>query len=232
MRTPSRPVLRLLGILMHRSGWPVVGPLFLRLADALTGPYKDKKILAVISDQPYISPRAQISCPNFRAESGAFVDDFVTIYCHPDGGGIVLKSGAHIYRGSVIEVGAGGSVFVGRNTHIQGSCNLNGFVSDIRIGDNVQIAPGCAFSPYEHGIKDVETPIRDQPLTSCGPIVVEDDAWLGMGVKVLDGVTIGKGAVVGAGAVVTKDVPPYAIVAGVPAKVIRYRGQAPDGSVG
>jgi acetyltransferase-like isoleucine patch superfamily enzyme len=225
MRTPSRFALRLLGILMHRSRWPLVGPLFLRLADAMTGPYKDKKVLAVISDQPYISPRAQISCPNLRVGPGAFVDDFVTIYCHPDGGEVVLEAGAHLYRGSVIETGAGGSVFIGRNTHIQGSCNLKGFVSDLRIGNNVQVAPGCAFSPYEHGIGDLNTPIRDQPLTSRGPIVVEDDAWLGMGVKVLDGVTIGKGAVVGAGAVVTKDVPPYAIVAGVPAKLLRYRGE-------
>lgn len=58
---------------------------------------------------------------------------------------------------------------------------------------------------------------------SKGPIVVEDDVWIGYGATVLSGVTLGKGCVVGAGALVCKDIPPYAIVAGVPAKVIRYR---------
>lgn len=56
-----------------------------------------------------------------------------------------------------------------------------------------------------------------------GPIVLEDDVWIGYGATVLSGVTLGKGSVVGAGALVCGDVPSYAIVAGIPAKVIRYR---------
>ena len=64
---------------------------------------------------------------------------------------------------------------------------------------------------------------KNQPLASKGPIVIEDDAWLGLGVIVLDGVTIGRGAVIGAGAVVTGDVPPYAIAVGVPARVVGSR---------
>jgi acetyltransferase-like isoleucine patch superfamily enzyme len=65
--------------------------------------------------------------------------------------------------------------------------------------------------------------MREQPLTSRGDIVLEDDVWLGANVVVLDGVTIGRGAIVGAGAVVTQSIPPYAIAGGVPARVIRYR---------
>ncbi len=72
---------------------------------------------------------------------------------------------------------------------------------------------------------DLTQPIRLQPIQSRGDIVVEDDVWLGVGVKVLDGVTIGRGAVIGAGAVVTKDIPPLAIAAGVPARVLRRRGE-------
>ena len=65
----------------------------------------------------------------------------------------------------------------------------------IRIGRGVQVAPACAFYPYEHGI-DAGEPITQQPLRSRGDIVIGDGAWLGYGVIVLEGVTIGAGAVV------------------------------------
>jgi len=71
---------------------------------------------------------------------------------------------------------------------------------------------------------DLGTIIMDQPLSSKGDIVVRDGAWIGHGVTVLSGVTIGEGAVIGAGSVVTNDVPDYAIAAGVPAVVVKIRG--------
>nr|MBC7244122.1 acyltransferase [Chloroflexota bacterium] len=120
----------------------------------------------------------------------------------------------------------GGSVMIGDNTHIQASCNIKGFLKSVIIGHNVQIAPHCAFSPYEHNFEDRYRPINAQGIRSAGDIVLEDDVWLGLGVKVLEGVRIGKGAVIGAGAVVTKDIPEYAIAVGVPARVIRWRGEA------
>ena len=85
------------------------------------------------------------------------------------------------------------------------------------------IASRCAFMPYQHGFADTHRPMREQPLTSRGDIVIEDDVWLGVGVTVMDGVTIGQGAIIGAGAVVTKDIPPYTIAGGVPARVIGAR---------
>ena len=65
--------------------------------------------------------------------------------------------------------------------------------------------------------------LEEYEATSKGNIVIDDDVWIGYGATILSGVHIGQGAVIAAGAVVTKDVPPYAIVGGVPAKVIKYR---------
>lgn len=210
--------------LMYLSDWPLMGRQCVRLAGALVGPYKKRKLLATLTSKPYISPRAQIKCARLEIGSQAFIDDGVVIYGHEHGGRVVLGPRVHIYRGTIIEVGHGGSVLIGEGTHIQAHCNLKGFVSDLRIGAQVQIAPQCAFSPYEHNFDDLSRPIQAQGLRSKGPIIIEDDAWLGVGVRVLEGVTIGRGAIVGAGAVVTQDIPPYAVAVGVPARVIGYRG--------
>jgi acetyltransferase-like isoleucine patch superfamily enzyme len=96
-------------------------------------------------------------------------------------------------------------------------------MAPIKIGQRVDIAPYCAFYPYSHGMSEGQI-IRRQPLQTKGGIVIEDDAWLGVGVIVLDGVRIGKGAVVGAGAVVTKDLPANSVCSGVPARVVKMRG--------
>ena len=221
---------RFLTALMQASPWPLVGRLCLHLARACRGPYKDRRVLAGLTENPYVSPRAEIHCPRLTVGPQCFIDDGVTIYAHPDGGEVRLGRGVHLYRGTIIEIGAGGSVSIGDDTHIQASCNLKGFLGSLRIGARVQIAPHCGFSPYEHRIDDLERPIREQGITSSGDIVIEDDAWLGLSVQVLDGVTIGRGAVIGAGAIVTRDVPPLAIAAGVPARVLGYRGAKREGS--
>ena len=215
---------------MSLSNKPVIGGLFMRLAGALRGPYKDKRILADLTPNPYISPRAQIFCPRLTLGSHCFIDDNVTIYAHPDGGEVRLGEGVHLYRGTIVEVGRGGSVTIGDHTHIQSSCNIKGFLGNTHIGSHVQIAPHCGFSPYEHGFDDLSTDIRQQEIISAGDIVIGDNAWLGLSVQVLDGVTIGTGTVVGAGAVVTKPLPPNCVAVGVPARVVRQRGERDSAS--
>jgi len=210
---------------MLLSTTPVIGWAALRLAWALAGTYKDRKALATLTDRPVVSPRADIKCPNLRLGPGCFIDDGVTIYAHQGAGRVELGARVHIYRGTIIEIGQGGSVIIGDNTHIQSGCNLKGFLANLRIGSNVQVAPQCGFSPYEHNFAELDKPIWAQGIYSQGDIVIEDDAWLGLGVKVLDGVTIGRGAVIGAGAVVTRDIPPFAVAVGIPARVIRRRDQ-------
>ncbi|MEZ5141158.1 MAG: acyltransferase [Acidimicrobiales bacterium] len=92
----------------------------------------------------------------------------------------------------------------------------------VRIGNGVRIASHVALYGFNHTFDDLDTPIWLQPLTVEG-IVIEDDVWIGTHVVVCDGVTIGAHSVVAAGAVVTRDVPAWSIVAGVPARVLRDR---------
>lgn len=116
---------------------------------------------------------------------------------------------------------AGGSM-VGEN------CFLDGF-GGLTIGRNVLIAHNSSLIAEDHGFATRRLPIRYQPKTAA-PIVVEDDVWIGCGVRVLKGVRIGQGAIVAAGAVVTKDVPAYAIVGGVPARVLGMRPEDGEAS--
>lgn len=215
-----------LTMLMTISEVPAAGRLALLLAGALVGPYKDRRILSKLTVKSYVSPHAQIQCPQLVLGRHCFIDDGVTIYSHCDGGEVRLGDRVHLYRGTIIEVGAGGSVVIGDNTHIQASCNLKGFLGNLIIGRDVQIAPHCGFSPYEHNFEERDRLIHQQGIRTAGDIVLEDDVWLGLGVAVLEGVHIGKGAVIGAGAVVTQDIPAYGIAVGVPAHVIRLRGEA------
>ncbi len=100
----------------------------------------------------------------------------------------------------------------------------------LKIGSFVSIGPDVRFLlevehilnhlstyPYKARLLNIEEPMAK------GNIIIKDDVWIGCSVIILSGVTIGQGAVIAAGAVVTSDIPPYAVVGGVPAKVIRYR---------
>lgn len=81
-----------------------------------------------------------------------------------------------------------------------------------------------------HRFDDLSRPMRLQGYAESAPVVIEDDVWLGARVIVLPGIRIGRGAVVGAGAIVTKDVPPYAVCVGNPARIVRYRNDPKDPS--
>ena len=117
--------------------------------------------------------------------------------------------------------------------HSYGTLNVVSFNnrSHLKIGNYVSIARDVIFLlDVEHTIDTISTYPFEKALLhgqdvafSKGDIIIEDDAWIGFGATVMSGVKIGQGAVVAAKAVVTKDVPPYAVVGGVPAKVIKYR---------
>jgi len=123
-----------------------------------------------------------------------------------DSGGGVLELGSNVYVGPDVYLGG------------HGGC---------KVGSDCQIAGFCYIIAANHEFDDRSVPIRLQGHTFQG-IEIGEDCWLGNGVTVLDGVTVGRGSVLAARAVVTKDVPEYAVVAGVPARVIRYRGENPE----
>ncbi len=142
--------------------------------------------------------------------------------------GVHIGNNVSIGRFSVIECTGvlthlGIGFWIGDNSNL-GDYNFVGAAGGVRIGANVLIGQGVRFHSENHVFCRVDIPIKEQGVTNEG-IVVEDDVWLGSGVIVLDGVTIGRGAIVAAGSVVTKDVPPLAIVGGVPAKIIKFRSK-------
>jgi acetyltransferase-like isoleucine patch superfamily enzyme len=175
-----------------------------------------------MNPQGFIAPSAVIYHSDLRLGQNVLVGDRVIIYQAEDGGPVQLGDRSAVLRDTAIETGFGGSIRIGSETWIHPRNQLNAYRGSIHVGNGVDIAPNCAFYPYDHGFAASQS-IREQPLETKGDIVVEDHAWLGVGVIVLSGVRIGKGAVIGAGSVVNKDIPDYAIAVGNPARVIKMR---------
>jgi len=109
----------------------------------------------------------------------------------------------------------GNRVTFGRGVFINHSAILSAS-GGIEFEDGVMTAPGLRIATINHDMN------RRHTIYTYGKVVIRKNAWIGMNATICPGVTIGEYAVVAAGAVVTKDVPPYAVVGGVPAKVIRY----------
>ncbi len=137
---------------------------------------------------------------------------------------------AHLYQ--IRSLTMGDRSFIGADClirsvdlHMGSDCSINTSAylqGEITMGSYVRIAPKVSIIAMNHGTEDPDIPIVKQPTTEKG-ITIGDDVWVGAGSIVLDGVTIGSHCVIGAGSVVTKDIPPYSVAVGNPAKVIRNR---------
>lgn len=101
-------------------------------------------------------------------------------------------------------------------------CEMNGPVT---IGNDVMMGPEVVVYTRGHNYDRSDIPMMDQGMTEAEPVVIGNDVWIGRRAIIMPGVTIGDGSVIGAGAVVTKDVPPYAVVGGVPAKILKVRNK-------
>jgi len=114
-------------------------------------------------------------------------------------------------------------ITIGHHVFIHSGAHFYTAGSKIEIGNYVLIGPSCSLTGANRDYTDWTRPMYFGADYVKKPIKIEDDVWLGGKVIITPGVTISRGAVVAAGSVVTKDVPPYAIVGGVPAKVIKFR---------
>lgn len=131
---------------------------------------------------------------------------------------VQLKPEVEIEAGENAEINIGARTVLNKHIWIHSG-------SSIKIGQDCLIASYVGIIATNWNYTDISRPINTQGSSSKG-IVIEDDCWLGHRVSVLDGVKIGQGSVIGAGAVVTKDIPPYSIAVGVPAKVVASRKPA------
>ena len=147
----------------------------------------------------------------------------------------ILKGNIHIGDNSKLIDGVElyGEIEIGNYSSLNGpNTDLRSAVHQITIGNFCSIARNVTFQEYDHDFKKltsyfVNANLKKQSskldIVSKGAITIGHDVWIGTHSVVLSGVTIGTGAVIAANSVVTSDIPPYAIVGGVPAKIIKYR---------
>lgn len=149
-----------------------------------------------------------------------------------------------VYLGEEVELSNGcsffnapeifGKVFIAKNVSVSGpSTRIASKINSIHIGAFCSIASNVVIQEYYHNMSRITTynilsnlfgyRIDELEFTSKGSIIIEEDVWVGSNSVILSGVTIGRGSVIGAGSVVTKNVEPYSIVAGNPAKLIKRR---------
>lgn len=151
------------------------------------------------------------------------------------GRNVIFEPGSLVFHPENIEIGD--DVYVGHQAILKGYHQNRFVIGDgcwigqqcflhsaggIVLGRNVGVGPGAKILTSEHDLSDVARPILHAPVTFA-PVTVGDGADLGAGCILLPGVRVGVGVQVGAGAVVTQDVPDFAVVVGVPARVIRIR---------
>ena len=175
--------------------------------------------------------------PRGQARPRRWVSWFVNPFLHKRG------PGSRICRSARLDVLPFRVFDLAEKATIEDYCVINNGVGDVRvgahsrvgissvvigpvsIGQHVIIAQHVVISGLNHSYEAIDIPIRLQPVTSR-PVVLDDECWIGANAVITAGVRVGKHSIVAAGSIVTKDVPPYSVVAGNPARVIKYYDEA------
>ena len=132
------------------------------------------------------------------------------------GRGVIVKTRAYF--------GTGAYLVIGDRSQLGVNCKVE---NDLVLGSDVVMGPDVFIMSSSHAYERLDLPVNRQGSLPRRPVKIGNDVWIGTRVVILPGVQIGDQAVLGAGAVVTKDIPPRAIAAGNPARVIRQRGEKP-----
>jgi acetyltransferase-like isoleucine patch superfamily enzyme len=185
-------------------------------------PDKARYYLAGVFPCGYIYSTAKICHSKLKLGAHVFIGHDASIYRDDNGGSIDLGDRVKIWGRNILQTGFGGSITVGARSRLNPGVELYAYKAPIQIGRDVGLGGHSLFYSYDHGFTR-GIPYSEQPLRTKGPITIEDEAWIGARCIVLSGVTIGKGAVIAAGSIVTDDIPPEAIAAGSPAKVLKFR---------
>jgi acetyltransferase-like isoleucine patch superfamily enzyme len=164
--------------------------------------------------------RWRLRNPHIVTEGMVFLGQGVEVYARPGYGRMVIGRFVHIGDGTSIRchegnLRIGDKVVFGRYDTV--NCYL-----DVEIGATTIVADWAYISDFDHVFDDITVPIKDQGIVKR-PVRIGPDVWIGTRVTVLRGAFVGQGSVLAAHAVITKDVPPYSVVAGVPGKVVRNR---------
>lgn len=114
------------------------------------------------------------------------------------------------------------NIKIGNNSGIGKNSIIGAYT---QIGDNVMMGEACFIYARNHKTDRLDVPMCIQGFEEYRPVVISDDVWIGARVTILPGAKIGKGVIIGAGAVITGEIPDYAVVGGVPARIIKYRNQ-------
>lgn len=157
--------------------------------------------------------------PNIRIGKNAVIEKGVTLSTL-GGGKIIIGDNCRLYMKSFI-LSWGGDIVIGDNFSLNAFSIIYG-QGGVKIGNNVMIAGNSTIIPANHSFERVDIPMLAQPQIKKG-IVIEDDVWIGTGVRVLDGITIKTGCVIGAGTVLTKSTESYSVYVGVPGIKIKSR---------
>lgn len=134
------------------------------------------------------------------------------------------KKGFNIHSSVYIasNVNIKGNVIIGEGSSLAHNCILSGASEGIEIGENVMIAPNVVIIAFSHGVENNGLPMAKQKDVEA-KVIIEDDVWISANCTIGKGITIGKGSIVAANSFVNKNVEPYSIVGGVPAKFIKKR---------
>lgn len=133
---------------------------------------------------------------------------------------IFLQAGHDIKVSRNVRFGSGKNVVIGSYSGLNVGCWIG---NDTIIGNDVMFGPEVSILSGGHNFERTDIPMREQGATPRKPVVIGDDVWIGTRVIILPGIQIGSHAIIGAGSVVTKDVPEYAVVAGNPATIKKFR---------